>query len=157
MWRSLRLLSAVIGALERIDVELLHLEEGVGDARDLLGVLVEHHVDERSGNDLPGETESVLQPAAGTFLSTLGGELAPEIIDLFLRLAGNLEGDRLVESELRAAVERDEFLPLELEGDHHDRARLLAMDLLPCVHVAADLVDLRVLEDRAIEFRRILG
>src|SRR5262249_53893375 len=89
--------------------------------------------------------------------ASAGRELRPEIVDLLLRLARDLEGNRLIELELRAAVKRDEFLPLEPEGDHHHRARLLAVDLLTGIDVAADLVDLRVLEDRAIELRRVLG
>jgi hypothetical protein len=42
------------------------------------------------------------------------------MIDLRLRLAGNLERDRLVELEMRAAVERGKGLAVDLKLDHHD-------------------------------------
>jgi hypothetical protein len=59
---------------------------------------------------LPGEAEFILEPAAPAFLAAFR-QLAPEIIDLVLRLASDLERDRLVELEMRAAIERDEALP----------------------------------------------
>src|SRR5512145_459963 len=58
---------------------------------------------------------------------------------------------------MRPAIERDEALAGELEGDAHHRACLLAVDLLALVGIAGDRVDLRVLEDRHVEFRRVLG
>jgi hypothetical protein len=63
---------------------------------------------------LPGEAEFILEPAALAFLAALR-QLAPEIIDIVLRLAGDLERDRLVELEMRAAIERDEALPFNLK------------------------------------------
>jgi len=47
-------------------------------------------------------------------LSALG-EPFPEVVDLFLGLAADLEGDGLVEGELRAAVDGDEPLARDLE------------------------------------------
>jgi hypothetical protein len=73
------------------------------------------------------------------------GEPAPEIIDLHLVLAIDLEGDGFVECELRAAIERDEFLARQLEVHGHDRSGLLAVDVLAFVGIARDREDLRVL------------
>ena len=48
------------------------------------------------------------------------GKPAPEIVEFPLALAINLEGDLVVKGELRAAVQRSEFLPGKLEFDGHD-------------------------------------
>ena len=72
-------------------------------------------------DDLPREAEPVLEPAARALLAALR-ELAPVLVDLVLRLAADLERDRLAEREVGAAVEGDELLAVELELDGHDRA-----------------------------------
>ena len=126
------------------------------DALALFGLLVLQHVGNLRGHDLPREAELVLQPAAGAFGAALG-ELAPEVVDLGLRVAEHLERHRLVELELRAAVERQELLALELELDGHHRAGRLAVDLLACVAVAADPSDLGILEDRDVVLGRGLA
>src|SRR5206468_13129427 len=76
----------------------------------------------------------------------------PEVVDLLLRRAVDDERDGLGELLRRATVQGGELLPFELEGDEHDAP------LRPRagVAVAADLGDLRVLEDRYIEVRGLL-
>jgi hypothetical protein len=95
------------------------------------------------------------QPQATLFAAV--GELAPVVVDLVLRFAVDLKRDRLVELELRAAVERHELLSLDLELYGHDRSRGLAVDLMSRLSIAIDASDLGVLEDRDVEIRRRLG
>src|SRR5262245_55925542 len=102
------------------------------------------------------DTVFILEPAAWSFFTVLG-QLAPEVIDLGLRLAAYLQRYRLVELEVRAAVQRGECLSLDLEFDNHHRTGWLVMNITPRFGVAADLAELRVLEDRAIELCRLLG
>ena len=97
---------------------------------------------------------SLHQPQA---LGAAGGELLPEVVDLCLVLAADLERDRLVELELRAAVDADELRVADPPPDRHDRARLLLADLLGCLAVAHDLADLGVVEDLAVEVGGLLG
>jgi hypothetical protein len=80
-----------------------------------------------------------------TFLAAVG-ELAPEVVDLGLAIARDLERDRLVELELRAAIEADELLAFDFELDGHDGSRRLAVDLLSFLSVAANLDDLEFLK-----------
>src|SRR6266550_8347281 len=96
-----------------------------------------------------------LEPTAGALLTALC-KLAPEVVDLFLGFTVHLKRYRLVELELRAAVERQEFLPCDFELHGHDGSRLLAVDLETLFSVAADLSDLGILEDGRVEFRRLL-
>jgi hypothetical protein len=58
---------------------------------------------------------------------------------------------------LRAAIERQELLPGDLEGDGHDRSRFFAVYLDSLFSIAADLSDFGVLEDGGVEFGRLLG
>ena len=74
-------------------------------------------------------------------------------VDLRLVGAVDLEGDRLVERELGAAVQRDELLAVELEADGHDGARVAR----PRLAVARDLHDPRAREDRRVEPRGVLA
>src|SRR5205823_7636904 len=57
----------------------------------------------------------------------------------------------------RTAVEPDELLTFELEFNRHDRSRRPAG--WPCclLVIASHLADLRVLENRSVKFRRLLG
>src|SRR2546425_13190496 len=72
-------------------------------------------------NNLPRQAELVLEPAAHLLFSA-GGELLPQLVDLFLGLAIHDERYGLRELELRTAVQGDEFLPVQLEIRGHDRA-----------------------------------
>ena len=58
-----------------VDVELLHLQKGLGDPLRLLGVGVRQHFRQNGRDDLPGDAVLVLQPPAGAFLAALA-ELA---------------------------------------------------------------------------------
>src|SRR5262249_36897532 len=73
------------------------------------------------------------------------------------RFAVHLERHGLVELEMRAAVERQEFLPFDFELDRHDRSGLLAVNLEPLFSIAADFADFGILEDGSVEFRRLFG
>src|SRR5262249_40684477 len=83
--------------------ELLHLQEGSGHPLYFCGISVSDHVDEGGRHYLPGQAEFVLEPAARALFAARA-QLDPEIVDLLLSLTVDLEGDRLAEFELRAAV-----------------------------------------------------
>jgi hypothetical protein len=59
------------------------------------------------------EAELVLEPAAHAFLSAVGREFGPVVINFVLRLAGHDEGDGFCEFELRSGFERCELLAIE--------------------------------------------
>src|SRR5205085_5042870 len=65
------------------------------------------------------------------------------IFQLLLIVDVDLQRNRLVELEQRAAVERREGLPRELELHREHRAGLLAVSLLACLSIARDLSELR--------------
>ena len=69
------------------------------------------------GNDLPGDAELVFEPAALTLLASSGDELRPVVVDFLLVVAAYDEGDGFGKVEHRAAVECDELLAVEFEGD----------------------------------------
>src|SRR6516165_10086336 len=58
---------------------------------------------------------------------------------------------------MRPAVQRQEFLPFDLELHGHDRSGLLAVNLESLFSIAADLSDFGILEDGSVKFRRLLG
>src|SRR5690606_25703860 len=106
------------GVQQPLNVDLLHPLHGLEDPPRHLGVRVAQQPGQLTGDDLPGQAVAVLQPPARPLLTALG-ELAPQLVDLLLRLAVDKERDRLVEGELRPAVERQVALPGQLEHDHH--------------------------------------
>src|SRR4029079_17019736 len=115
--RTSRRLSG-IRALQRSDVELLHLQESLHDPSGLVGIRVLDQLGEDGRHDLPRHAELVLEPAALLrVLVAAGAELLPVLVDLRLRVAVHLEGDGFVELEERTAVERGERLAVELERD----------------------------------------
>src|SRR5262249_47568369 len=105
---------------------------------------------------LPREAELVFEPAARSLFAVLC-QLAPEVVDLLLRVAVNLERHRLVELEMRAAVQRQEFLPFDFELHGHDRSGLLAVNLESLFSIAADFSDRGILEHGSVKFRRLFG
>ena len=113
--------------------------------RSLSGIV--HQILHRRGrDDLPGDAVAILEPAARAFLATLA-QLAPVVVDLGLVGTVDLQRDRLVERELRAAVDRREELAVELEVDREHGPGLARARLA----VVGDVRDLRVREDRDVE------
>ena len=103
-------------------------------------------------DDLPGDAELVDEPAALHFLPARG-QLAPVVVHLGLRLAGDEQRDRLGELERRAAVQQHQLLPVQREGRRHQAALRAGAG----VAVARGADDLRVLEHGRVEIRRVLG
>src|SRR5262245_36402598 len=104
--------------LQRRTVELRHLEHRAHHAARPRGVFVREEILDLGGHHLPRDAELVLEPAALALLSA-GGELLPEVIDLVLIGAVDLQRDRLGELKERTAVECGERLPRNLEYDRH--------------------------------------
>ena len=77
-------------------------------------------VREARGNDLPGETEFVFQPAA-LALGAANEEFRPIVVYIVLRVAANDERNGFVKFENGSTVQRGELLPVELESnsEHH--------------------------------------
>ncbi len=98
------------------------------------------------GDDLPGEAEFILKPAALARPAAVD-EFVPVVIDLGLVLTLDDEGDGRGEGELRAAIERVKLLVVQLEGDGHDGAFLAGAG----VGVAGDGAAFGVLEDGEVE------
>src|SRR5262245_43571322 len=114
----------LVGALERRNVELLHLQERFRHPLRLLDVAIAKHGGQYRWHDLPREAEAVLEPAAGALFAALA-QLAPEVVDLLLRLTSHLERDGLVEREVRPAIQSGERVASETEGHgHHQALRL---------------------------------
>ena len=128
----------------------------MGDALRFRHVLVRQHFDQHCRNDLPRQTEFVLEPAAAAFLAP-SGKFRPKIIDLLLVLAVHDKRDRFAEFEHRSAVEPDELLFLELELNRHDRSGWPSGRPAGFLVITSGLSDLRVLENRSVKFRRLLG
>jgi hypothetical protein len=68
------------------------------------------------------------------------------MVDPFLCLVRNLEGDRLVEFETWAAIERGKALAVDLELNGHHRTFRTAIDFEAFLAVRADPADPSVLE-----------
>src|SRR3989441_13369955 len=84
------------------------------------------------GDDLPGHTEFVLEPAARLPLTAFR-EVLPQPVDFFLRVAVHEEGSPLREREVRAAVHGHESRSVEFERrvqhlPRRDRTSLLPAD-----------------------------
>src|ERR1019366_6741461 len=110
------------------------------------------HLHEGGRDDLPRQAKLVLEPAAAT-LAAARGELFPEFIDFFLRLALHEQRDRFRELEVRAAVKRDERLTLKPETTEIG----LPLRFRSRVAVARDADDLGVLEERDVEVHGLFG
>src|SRR5713226_5095792 len=142
----------LLGPLEAFDVDLLHLHHRLHDALRDCGIGIAQELRQSGRNDLPRQAELVLDPAAHLLLSA-GGELLPQLVELFLGLAIHDERYGLREPELRPAVQGDEFLPVQLENRGHDRTLRSRAGLA----VTNDAPGLRVLENRDIKFHRLFG
>src|SRR5262245_53169616 len=124
--------------LEHGDVELAHLQHRSHGALALFGIGVLQQFRQCGRHQLPGKSEFVLQPTAMAFGPPVR-ELAPEVIDILLSVAQDLERYGLGELEEGAAVKGEKLEALDLEGNGHDRSRLLAVDFLALLAIAADL------------------
>ena len=140
------------GGLQRGQVELLHAEHGLH--RSLRPPWSGSFSSSTMpiGHDLPGQAVLVLEPAARALLAALG-ELVPVVVDLVLVGAVDQQRDRLVEGELRAAVDGGELLAVEHEVDGQHRAGLARAGLA----VVGDVRDLRVREHRDVELGGLLA
>src|SRR2546423_247448 len=63
------------------DIDLLHLQQRLHHAAGASRIFVAHQLAQSGRNDLPGETESVLEPPTLTLAAAVRGELAPVLID----------------------------------------------------------------------------
>src|SRR5258707_5209715 len=72
--------------LEFFDIDLGHLQHGLHGAFRSLRILVAQQLAENGGDDLPGEAELVLQPAAAIRAAT-GGEFLPKFVHFLLGFA----------------------------------------------------------------------
>src|SRR4051812_41946608 len=145
---------AVGGPPDLGDVDLLHSQHGLGGPLGAAGVGVLQKREHLHGGDLPGDAELVLEPAALALLAALG-EPVPVVVGLLLVLAHDLEGDRLGEPELRAAVQAEVLLAVEGEADGEDVA--LPHRRRHVRPVAADGVDRGVREDGRVVLGGLLG
>jgi hypothetical protein len=87
--------SALGCGLEGGNVELLHLHEGRRDALTGAVVAPSHDLFKDGGNDLPGDAEAILQPAALARLAAASDQAVPVVVDFCLGIAMDLEGDGL--------------------------------------------------------------
>ncbi len=138
--------------LQLTNLDLRHLHHRAHDAIRLCLVGIAHQLPQLRRNDLPGEPELVLEPAALALLPALR-ELLPVRVHLLLVLAFDHEGDGLAELEVRPAVQRHEGLTLELEPDDHDPA----LGPGSGVAVVRRLDDFGIGEDRTVELSGLLG
>ena len=115
--------SPLRGALEGGDVELHHPAHRREHPRRHRAVLVREEAREDRGDNLPGDTPAIAEPAAPDLRAAVRGQRAPEAVHL--GLVGALDRDRrggpVVDA--RAAVERLERLPAEREVDDDARHR----------------------------------
>src|SRR3981189_3082464 len=111
------------GALERGDVDALHLHHRLEGASCTGAVGIADQPDELARNDLPRKTEAVFHPAA---LLSLGHrrERVGEAVNLGLGLQGYLERDRLIEAELWSAIQTRKRPPHQRELDYQHVASL---------------------------------
>src|SRR2546427_2299575 len=141
-----------VGSPKSLDVDFRHLEQRFHDLRRVPGFWIAHHLTQNGGDDLPRHTEFVLEPAARLLFSAFG-ELFPQPVDLFLRLAADEEGSPLREREVRAAVHGHEPCSVEFERRVQHLPFRDRTSLLPAHHAK----DPGVLENRDIALHGFLG
>src|ERR1700687_2094936 len=148
-----KLRAGPVRVLEGCDVELLHLQHGFQRFRGVPVLGVTQHLAQSSGDDLPRETESILQPTARPFLASVRGQCRPQPVDLLLRLARHHERDSLGEREGGSAVEGGVLASVELEHGVHQRA----LGHLFGPFAAHHAHDLGVVEEGDVEIDCLLG
>src|SRR5207245_7618762 len=112
--------------------------------------------DQDRGDDLPGNTESVLEPAALDLLATCGEPL-PKVVYFFLRHAVHDEGYCLGKFEEWAPVQRNKFLPIELKCHRHDRALRSSRGLRRLFSIADNACDLGLFKNRHIKIHSLFS
>src|SRR5206468_7792137 len=129
--------------LELAYLDLLHLKHGRHDPSGLCRIGVTEHPRQHVGNDLPREAVFVFEPAAllRAFVSTLR-QFVPVVVDLFLRVATDLERDGRREAEYWPTIERGKWLPVELECDGEHRAGGSSVNFAPGLSISGDVQDL---------------
>src|SRR5664279_2695075 len=100
--------TAVICRFESRDVEFAHLEQGLHRSCGASRVRSTQELRKPSGNDLPREAVTILEPAAAAVFAA-SAELFPQSIDLPLICAIDGQGNRLAELEIRTTIERKEL------------------------------------------------
>src|SRR5216683_817589 len=144
--------TAPIRLLQHGEVELAHLQQGFHDFCRVPRFRVSHHLPQSRGDDLPRHAESVLQPAARSFLSPVG-QARPDLVDLFLGFAGRDKREGFRERKRRSAVESLVFLSVELEaGVQHTPFRKRTIRL-----GAQQAEDLGIRKQRNVEIDRLFG
>jgi hypothetical protein len=85
-----------------------------------LAVRIGDQLHEPPRSDLPRQPEAVLAPAAGALAAAVADDRVPVAVGLLLVVGVDHERDRLVEVELRPAVEADErhAQDRELDREH---------------------------------------
>src|SRR5262249_4510747 len=144
------------GSFKGGNVEFFHAKHGTHRPRRLRLVGITHHIGQGRREYLPGDPELVLEPTALLDFATRR-EALPVMVDPFLGLAWNLEGDRLVELEMRAAIQRRKALALDLELHGHHRPFGTAVDFEAFLPITADPADPAIPEDGDIKTRCLLG
>jgi hypothetical protein len=110
------------------------------------------NISPRTAGTICQERPYLCQPAAFPRSSAVD-EAVPQLVHFFPRRAGHEETDPRREGELRATVQRNELLTIELECHGHDRSVRTG----PCIAVTHDTDDSRALKNGGIEIRRLLG
>ena len=133
------------------DVELLHAHDRAHDAIGALSVATQK-LRQDTRDDLPGDAELVGEPAALDMLAALR-KLLPQRIDFSLVVAIDHERNRGRELVVRAAVQRQESLAVDLEENRHHRALLAGRELA----VARRRQNAAVRKDREVVGDRLFG
>ena len=100
------------GPLQGGDIQLLHLQHGLGRPLHRRLILGQQHLLQHFGHHLPGQAVAILQPATLLRLRRPAfTQPAPVVIDLRLIATQHLQGNGLVEAEYRPTIERREGWP----------------------------------------------
>lgn len=75
------------------DDDFTHLHHGLHYTVGFGGIGVVHEFGESGGDDLPGEAIFVFEPTTHAFLAAVGGEFVPVVVDFFLGVDADKEGD----------------------------------------------------------------
>jgi hypothetical protein len=153
---SLPSLLSLIGLLQLFDLDFAHLQNGPHHPIRFLSVLVLHHLADVRGNDLPRNAEFVPESAA-LFGSPAFGEFLPELVYFLLRSTVCNERNGGRELEMRAAVQCEKFLPIELKQHGQHRTLGPARSRCPWFSVMGNGFNLRIPEYGSVKLHCLLG